>query len=155
MEVWKVIPGYEDYQVSDQGNVRSLKYNNTKQIKNLSPVLNKFGYYQVTLRGKILAVHQLVAMAFLGHKPVGMNFVVDHINEIKTDNRIKNLQVISNQQNIIKSIKRDLPLGVHFCNTHKKFKAQIRINGKQKGLGYFRTLEEASAAYQKALLEIK
>jgi len=44
----------------------------------------------------------------------------------------------------------DLPLGVDWHNASKKYRAKISINGKQKILGYFKTAQEAKAAYDKA-----
>lgn len=105
-EVFKPIPGYEgSYEVSNLGNVKSIKFDKQKLLKTYS---NGAGYLQLTLRKnkkpKTYLIHQLVAMAFLGHNPCGHEFVVDHINNIKTDNRLVNLQVISNIHNIWKSL---------------------------------------------------
>ena len=66
-ELWATIKGYEGlYEVSNYGNVRSLKYG---KIKILKPAKNKFGYYHVILckNGikKDFTVHRLVANAFI------------------------------------------------------------------------------------------
>lgn len=89
MEIWKDVPGYEGlYRVSDQGRVYSVR----NEIV-LKPV-NSVGYCVVTLsdhgKAKLAKVHRLVAMAFIPNpenKPT-----VNHINEIKTDNRACNLE---------------------------------------------------------------
>ena len=70
IEIWKPVVGYEGlYECSNLGRVRSLNYRRTSTIKNLSLSLNKYGYFQVNLwkncKGKVLAVHRLVAEAFL------------------------------------------------------------------------------------------
>ena len=91
IEIWKPVVGYEGlYECSNLGNVRSLNYRHTNTIKNLSLSLNKNGYVQVNLwkncKGKVLAVHRLVAETFLpnpDNKPE-----IDHINTIKTDNTV-------------------------------------------------------------------
>lgn len=91
IEIWKPVVGYEGlYEVSNLGNVRSLNYRHTNTVKNLSLSLSKYGYFQVKLwkncKGKVLAVHRLVAEAFVpnpDNKPE-----IDHINTIKTDNTI-------------------------------------------------------------------
>ena len=44
--------------------------------------------------------------------------------------------------------ERPLPLGVTWDKSHGKYKAQIQVDGKRRHLGYFRTAEEASIAYQ-------
>ena len=60
VETWKVIAGYENYEVSDQGRVR-----NVKTGKMLKPTGNKQGRYYVSLgRGNKKYVHQLVIRAF-------------------------------------------------------------------------------------------
>ena len=90
-EIWKPVVGYEGlYECSNLGNVRSLNYRHTNTIKTLSPSINKDGYIRVHLwkncKGKVLAVHRLVAEAFLpnpDNKPE-----IDHINTIKTDNTV-------------------------------------------------------------------
>jgi hypothetical protein len=66
-EVWKDIKNYEGlYEVSNFGNVRSLKYG---KIKYLKPAKNKGGYYFVILckngKTKNFRIHRLVANAFI------------------------------------------------------------------------------------------
>lgn len=48
----------------------------------------------------------------------------------------------------IKLKRKGLAKGYYFCNTTKKYKAQICVNGKMKGLGYFKTEDEAKYSYQ-------
>lgn len=71
-EKYKVVPGYEDYEVSDFGNVRSLKFG---KIKVLRSKLNN-GYLQVGLckngERKMFFVHRLVVSAFIGPIAKGM-----------------------------------------------------------------------------------
>jgi len=117
MEKFKDIPGLEKkYQVSNLGNVKSLKRyvkHNSGGLKVVNErilryVIKNRGYKHVVLmkngKHKGYYIHQLVAMAFLGHTPNGHKLVVDHINEDKLDNRVENLQLISNKENVIKSI---------------------------------------------------
>lgn len=98
-EEWKPVVGYEGYYVvSNCGNVYSLRSN-----KVLKPIKTRAGYLRVHLSvngiWKGLAVHRLVALAFIPNpenKPT-----VNHINEIKTDNRADNLQwATMREQNI-------------------------------------------------------
>lgn len=118
LEIWKPIKGYEGiYEFSNLNNVKSLsriiKKKNGAVInlkeKILKQTFNK-GYYKVGLylNGELsnLGIHQLVAMEHLGHTVCGLKLVVDHINEIKTDNRIENLQIITQRENIIKSLAK-------------------------------------------------
>ena len=156
-EIWKDIKDYEGlYKVSNLGRVKSLKFGKERI---LSAATNATGYSLVALcngKTKAITVHQLVAMAFLNHKPCGHKIVVDHINTIKTDNRLENLQVITHRQNCTKDKKGTSKYtGVHWCKPRNKWRAEIRINGKTKYLGSFKSELEASEAYQLKLETIK
>lgn len=165
IEVWNPIPGYEGhYEFSNLHNVKSLsrtllmkgKYPYVSKEKILTKTLNH-GYYKfgLTLNGKQnrLGVHQIVAMCHLGHIPDGYTLVVDHINEIITDNRIENLQIITVRENVSRSRKNTVSkyTGVHKEKLRNKWRASIYINGKHIKLGTFDTEEEASEYYQNAL----
>lgn len=161
-EIWVDVLGYEEiYAVSNLGNVKSLNYRNTKKEKLLSLGRSTKGYVQVQLNkngvGKTFSVHQLVAIAFLGHKPDGtQKIIVDHINNDKTDNRVVNLQLISSRQNSAKDQKPGISkyVGVTFNNVVNKWHSRITTKNKTKHLGYFNTEIEAYEAYQKELSEI-
>lgn len=153
-EIYKDVIGYEGiYHVSNFGNVKSCK---TNLIKNY--YLEKNGYYSITLRkngiGKTRKVHQLVAESFLNHKRCGLKLVINHIDLDKTNNKVDNLELITNRENCnrkhLKSTSKYI--GVHWNTKDKKWKSVISINGKSKFLGYFITELEASEAYKEALL---
>jgi hypothetical protein len=154
MEIWKKVEGFEDYKVSNLGRVKSLKFGKEKILKTLK---NKRGYIVVNFRcnnkTKLFKVHQLVAMAFLGHKPCGMKLVIDHINDITYDNRVENLQIITQRANVFKTQGKYTSQykGVQLYNYSNKWLANIRINQKLINLGLFKTEIEASEAYQQAL----
>lgn len=97
-EVWKSIPGYEDYQASSLGRIREKE-----SQKLLKRTLHYDNYLQVTLksgRTKNPWVHKLVALAFYG-EPVGIDDpVVDHLDECTWNDRVDNLEWISRQENI-------------------------------------------------------
>lgn len=100
-EIWKDIPNYEGmYQVSNLGRVKSFNYNRTGKEGVLKPKPHRDGYFQVMLykggRGKMNKIHRLVILAFLGQSDLQVN----HINGIKTDNRLENLEYCTGSENI-------------------------------------------------------
>ena len=162
LEEWKDVKGYEgSYQVSNLGRVKSLKRKMRPVDKILSLPINNTGYLNITLckdgNQKTLHVHVLMAITYLNHKQCGNNVVIDHINGDKLDNRLLNLQLISNRENISKSKSgySSKFVGVSWDKALKKWCSKIRIGRKQKHLGYFTVEREASTSYQKALKGIK
>lgn len=155
-EVWKTIPGFPKYEVSNKGNVMSYVRKAPRLMKFHT---DKNGYKKVGIVGeektKAFAVHQLVAMAFLNHVPNGITIVVDHINNISSDNRLENLQLISNRENNSKDKKgySSKYVGVHWNAKSKRWRARIRINGVKIHIGQYKDEELAHKAYQKALKE--
>lgn len=101
-ELWREIPGYEGtYEVSNYGNVRSLNYRGTHRVKNLQPVLGGRGYLMVGLcnDGKMRweKIHRLVERLFIpnpDNKPQ-----VNHIDGVKTNNVVSNLEWATNGEN--------------------------------------------------------
>jgi hypothetical protein len=161
IEIWKDIPKFKNYQVSNLGNVRSLNYNRTKKIKNLKLKINKRGRIAVNLsqngiRYDNFKVYQLVAMAFLNHKPCGHKVVVDHIDNNKKNNKLYNLQLITQRENSSKDKKNKTSkyTGVCWNKKQKKWQSAIQINNKIKHLGYFVDELEASKIYKKELEKI-
>lgn len=157
-EIWKSVVGYEGlYEVSNIGNVRSLNfYRNKGLIKNLKLCTDKKGYQYVTLNknGKwgIQKVHKLVAMAFLNHIPDGYNCVIDHINHIPNDNRVENLQIISNRENLSKDkTSSTKKTGVYLNKNTNKYYVQIMKGTTCFVLGTYSDLEYAENLYKRAV----
>lgn len=93
MEIWKDIPDYPKYQVSNMGNVRSLDYMHTGEIKNLCfDIVN--GYSIVLLYNdegrKSKKVHRLVAEAFIPN-PDNLP-MINHKDENPGNNVVSNLE---------------------------------------------------------------
>jgi hypothetical protein len=104
VERWKPVFGYEDlYQVSDQGRVRRVVGGSgTYAGRVLRLSSSTYGYSQVCLSRnscrKHQSVHTLVARAFLGPRPAGLE--VNHKNGIKRDNRVSNLEYVTHGENM-------------------------------------------------------
>jgi hypothetical protein len=167
MEEWRDIKGFENiYQISNLGRVKSLgreliRSNGCKQ--NIKERILKHGkdgkgYHMVILKNisnkRNTKVHHLVAESFLNHNKQN-NLIVDHIDNDKDNNKLNNLQLISQRLNTIKDKKvgSSKYVGVSWCKTNKKFRSTIQILGKSKTLGYFKCELAASKAYQDKLAE--
>lgn len=103
------------------------------------------GYRQIAYKGKRYMAHRMVWMYFNGEWPTDQ---IDHINQVKDDNRIENLRQVNNQQNFEnvtqwahnKTGKR----GVSF--TKGRYQADIKVNKKTVYLGRYDTIIDAVAA---------
>ncbi len=152
-ETWKTIPGWSEYQVSDRGRVKSLKRGKERILK----LSYNQGYLIVGLWDKCqktIKVHQLVAMAFLGHKPNGMKLTVDHINGVKDDNRLENIRIVTALENLLLYYRQNpgtsKHLGVYWHKKSGKWMAKIQVNKKYIYLGLYVCEDKAAKAYQNA-----
>lgn len=109
------------------------------------------GYWHGRFCGQDMYAHRVVWMLHYGEWP---KECIDHINGIRTDNRIENLRGVSKRVNL-KNSKRRVDnktgvTGVSFDANRCRYNASIRINGKDVYLGRFKTLDEAAAAVKAA-----
>jgi hypothetical protein len=99
-EIWKDVKGYDGYQVSNMGRVRSIdrKVKN-RQLKGkiLTGSLSKLGYRQFYASGSMLYFHRCVAIAFIPNPENKKS--VNHKNFDRLDNRVDNLEWMSLAEN--------------------------------------------------------
>ena len=143
-EIWKVIPDFPRYEVSNLGRVRSNCCKNGRKVRYvMKAYMRTNGYLYVDLsnhdpetgRVKVnhMDIHRLVARAFLGKCKKGR--VVDHISGDRLDNRLENLRYASLSENQ--------------ANKHtERFKDGFRIEIFRDGL----FIEEVTS--RKRLLEV-
>jgi hypothetical protein len=155
-ELWKSVPNYEEiYEISNFGRLRNIKKDCI--VKGSK---NKDNYIVVGLyknkQQKTFMIHQLVAMAFLEHKPDGLKKVVDHIDNNQLNNNLDNLQIITHRQNVTKDKTKtysDLEY-ITFDKKLNKWKSSIFYNKRRVHLGYFNDENLAHNAYLKAKNEL-
>lgn len=176
MEIWKEIPGYEGhYEVSDLGRIRSMdhavpcKGNKTRKIvgklKTILPI-SRTGYHITTLskqnRLMTYTVHQLVALAFIPGFTKGTH--LNHIDGIKTNNKLSNLEITNPSHNGLHANRLGLVPKVGISKYHhvsyitnpasvSKWAVSIRHDNKSS-YGWKTFKEEIDAAvYADALLD--
>lgn len=116
-EIWKDIVNYEGlYQISNYGRVKSIPRGRRLYVVILTILTDKYGYTKVALtrdrKSTQFTIHRLLSTAFIPNpenKPC-----VNHINGIKNDNRIENLEWCTYSENILHAfrvLKRRSPNG--------------------------------------------
>ena len=118
--------------------------------------VNDEGYRYITVDRKAFAAHRL---AWLYTHGVWPEHQIDHINGYKADNRIANLRDVSgtvNMQNQTRSQKNSTSgyRGVMWDKRDRRWRAKIKVNGQSQHIGYFKSAEEARAAYLAAKLRL-
>jgi len=127
-------------------------YGSRRKLGSVTGTPNDSGYLIIKHKAKPYRAHRIAWEFVYGAIPDGM--FIDHINGIKTDNRIANLRLATNSQNAINTKcrpKRALPKGVCFSQSGARpFRAFIMVNKKQLYLGQFYTEADAAKAYNDA-----
>ena len=171
----RVDPRYLTYIFQTNGNIWRVNHTRLDQARTklkrllfecpyiLIQTKQGYGYKQLRINGKSIQQHRLIWEIFNGEIPVGFN--IDHINQIKNDNRLVNLRLATSQQNNQNTgaNKRRAEIhskykGVSWEKRYNKWVAQICHPiekaksgkcGKNIHLGYFLVEEEARDAYIK------
>jgi hypothetical protein len=113
------------------------------------------GYVRISINERRYRAHRLAWLYVHGEK---INVEIDHINGVKSDNRIANLRTATRSQNEANKAKTQKNTsgykGVSWHKDVKKWIAHIMVNQKAKYLGSFSTREEAHKAYCSAANDI-
>jgi len=102
------------------------------------------GYIRIKHKGVAYKAHRIIWEMHNGPIPEGM--FLDHINRVRSDNRIENLRLASREENNRNTTAK----GYYFDRKAGRYKAHILNEGKREFLGYYDTEEQASKAYLKA-----
>ena len=150
-EEYKIVNDFEDYEVSNYGNVRKvstgeeLRQSVYKEYLRVD-LFKNFGRYDMVQ--KTIDVHRLVALSFIPN-PLNKR-IVDHIDKDKLNNHIENLRWATHSEN---GMNRSAPknnssgqTGVYYNKTSKKWRAELKRNGKKISLGSYVKFEDAVRA---------
>lgn len=119
--------------------------NNQIAIDTVAGSKMDIGYIRIVIDGKAYMAHRLVWLYLHGSLP---ELYIDHINGIRDDNRVSNLREVSrttNNQNrtCLNRNNSSGKMGVDFLKRSNKFRARLRVDGKEMHLGLFATESEA------------
>lgn len=113
----------------------------------LAGTKTKAGYTQICIKGKAYLAHRLVWLYIHGCFPL---HGLDHVNRVKSDNRLDNLRIAlpyENHQNLPRfRTNKSGAVGVCWDKNAKKWRAYIKLHGKLINLGSFDSFDEAKMA---------
>lgn len=137
-EVWKPIKGFEnEYEISNYGNLRSIKQKNSKIIKGY---IEKNGYIHVVLtkmkngknvKRRSTRIHRLVAETFIPNPNKYPE--INHIDMIKTNNKVSNLEWCTRKHNQCEAIKYKPNIINHLIDYNKYKKSKRIVQFDKKG----------------------
>ena len=134
-EQWRPIDGTNgDYEVSDQGRVRSLKCN---KVRIMPHTMQHHGYHAFMIhmngRAQCRKVHREVALAFIPN-PDGLP-EVNHIDGNKDNNQVSNLEWVTHQANVRHAFDNCLQVPHRWSpDERKKISEKVKATLKMKGL---------------------
>jgi len=125
------------------------RFGNGRNVKPWQEVTakNGNGYYTAKIHGKSYLAHRLAWLYVHGSFP---NKYIDHKNRIRNDNRLCNLRDVNttdNAQNIsLPNHNKSGYIGVSWIKSHNCWTVYVKVNKKNKWLGYYKNLDDAVAA---------
>jgi hypothetical protein len=139
-EIWKTLPGFEDYEVSDMGNVRRVSSGKgTRAMRHLKPCKDRGGRMVFNARkdGKTQQwkVHRAVMLSFKGDCPAGKE--VAHIDGNQQNNRLENLIYATPKENNSHKVGHGTqPVGSKMWNAKLTEQDVISIRAKSPQISY-------------------
>lgn len=121
-------------------------YNKHRRVGTEADTLSPDGYLNLFIDGKIYRAHRIVWKLVHGTEPL----ILDHINRIRSDNRIKNLREVNSSFNVKNTYLERYSNQEGFKGINKwgnRFRARISVGDERIHLGMFPSKEEAHQAY--------
>lgn len=136
-EIWRIIPNFENYAVSNFGRVKRITPNHRTAVNRLlKPWLSKKGYPTVSLGHSLKReVHVLVAIAFLGPYPPGHE--VNHIDTNTQNPHLDNLEYVTHRGNMEHAARNDC-----FKSATPPEKVRAIRQARAEGLSLNRLMEQ-------------
>jgi hypothetical protein len=147
MEEWKPVVGFERYEVSTLGNIR-------RGTNVLKPGLDTYGYRQVNVyTGGVRYTRKVYRLVMDAFQPNSDNKPhIDHINRIRSDDRLENLRWVTVSENCRNREGFDEEmLGIRWYPKNQTYMVRIMRNGKEEYVGCRKDLEEAKQLRSDAL----
>ena len=128
---------------------------NNRDAGNEAGSLNVHGYVSLCINYKMHRAHRIIWDMHNGPIPEGMD--IDHMNGIRSDNRVENLRLSTRSQNIgnklVAKRSKSRLMGVTRDNARNNWRAVINANGKYVTIGRYPTKGLAAVAYAKASIQ--
>lgn len=143
---------------SETGLIRWKKRtSNRVNVGDIAGKIDNYGYVKICFRRAMYSAHRIAMCLYNGEWPSGD---VDHVNGIRNDNRISNLRAVSARENLwnMKCHRDDNKTPCILFDPRYKnrpWRSRIHHNGNRIYVGAFPTKEEAIAARDRALAELK
>ena len=138
-EIWKKIDFFDNYEISNKGNVRNCK-------KLMKAYHEPHGYisFKLVKDGKYHKryLHTLIANAFIPN--LDNKKFVDHINRDRKDNRLENLRWVNSTENNLNTTRRDREFyGIYWYEERQSYLVKLKVGNKVRYLGWRKNIEDA------------
>ena len=135
----------------ETGVFTRIKATQSIRVGDVAGTIMQIGYVMLRVKGNKYLAHRLAWLYMYGYFPSNQ---IDHRNHIRDDNRIVNLREVTCAENHRNRSKSKFNLsgvtGVRWRKQNSKWLASVKVNGKQKHLGYFDDKFEAICARKSA-----